>query len=146
MTHVGHAKRAEHLLFGQICQRIGAGGLADLFNGLVRGDQLGAVAGVDAVEAGVCHGWRADAHMHFTRARVADQAHEASTGGAPHDGVVHDDHALALDHLADGVELEMDTVLALLVARLDEGAPDVAVLDEADLIGDAGFFRVANGR
>ena len=51
---------------------------------------------------------------------------------------------LAPDHLAQRVELEPDAELADRLARLDEGAADVGVLDQALAVRDAGLLGVAD--
>ena len=94
-------------------------------------------------------GWRdrrrADAHVHFLRAGLAQHLDDLRRGGAAHDGVVDDDDALALDHLLQRVELQVDALVAHALVGLDERAADVAVLDEALGVGDAGLVRVADG-
>ena len=67
-------------------------------------------------------------------------------GVAAHDRVVDDDEALAADRVLERVELEPDAELAQRLRRLDEGPPDVGVLDEALTERDAGLLRVANSR
>ena len=66
-------------------------------------------------------------------------------GGAAHDGVVDEHHALALHGGSDGVELDAHAVLPLLLGGLDEGAADVLVFDEADAVGNAALAGVADG-
>ena len=66
---------------------------------------------------------------------------------AAHDRVVDDDEALAGDDLGHRVELQPQAVLAQLLAGLDEGPLDVAVLDEAVVLGQAaGAGEAARGR
>ena len=82
--------------------------------------------------------------MHLAH-RVAHHLDDLSRGGAAHDPVVDHDHALAFDEGTVDVVLELDAQVADLVARLDEGAPHVVVADDAELEGDAGLGRVADG-
>ena len=42
--------------------------------------------------------------------------------------------------------LEANAELADVLGRLDEGAPDIVIADDAELVGDAGFLRVADRR
>jgi hypothetical protein len=51
-------------------------------------------------------------------------------GGAAHNGVVHQQHLLPLEHGAHGVELAADRQLARALVRHDERAPHVAVLHQ----------------
>src|SRR5262249_353163 len=67
-------------------------------------------------------------------------------GGAADNRVIHDDDTLTLDYLAHRVELELDTFAPLLLRRLDERAPHIAVLDQPDLVGDARLLGEPNRR
>ena len=69
--------------------------------------------------------------MHLAGARLAEHPDQGALGVAAHDRVVDDDQPLALDHVAQRVQLEPDAELADRLARLDEGAPDVGVLHQA---------------
>ena len=69
--------------------------------------------------------------MHLARPGLADHAHDLARGGAAHDRVVDQHDALALEHLAHRVELELDAEVPDRLLRLDEGAPDVVVADQA---------------
>ena len=84
--------------------------------------------------------------MHFGRAGVAHHLHDLARGGAAHDGIVDQHDALARDHGAVGVVLEAHAKLADLLGRLDEGAADIVVADDADLVGDAGLLGIADRR
>ena len=83
--------------------------------------------------------------MDLGGAGLAQHPHQGPLGVAAHDGVVDDDEALALDDLAQGVELEADAELAQGLGGLDEGAPHVGVLHQALPVGDAGGLGVADG-
>ena len=119
---------------------------ADLVDGLAGGDQLVARGHVDAVEAGVLDGRRADAQVHLGGAGLVEHVDELAGGVAAHDRVVDHHQALALDDRADGVELHADAELAQVVVGLDEGAVHVAVLHEPFGVRDAALARVADGR
>ena len=80
--------------------------------------------------------------MDLSGAGVAERLHDLAGGGAPHDGVVHDHHALAADRVRQRVELQPDASLAKHGGWLDERPPDVAVLHEALAVRDAGSFGV----
>src|SRR6185437_15872826 len=54
--------------------------------------------------------------------------------------------ALAFELGAIGVVLELDAEMADLVGRLDEGAADIVVADDAELEGQAALRGVAQGR
>src|SRR6185312_5256353 len=58
---------------------------------------------------------------------------------------VDDDHALAAEDIAEGVEFEADAGFANALVGMDEGTADVTVLDEAFAIGNAGLAGVADG-
>ena len=76
------------------------------------GDQLGAGGEVDAVEAGPLHRRAGDPHVHLAGAGLAQHPDQGALGVAAHDRVVDDDQPLALDHVAQRVELEPDAELA----------------------------------
>ena len=66
-------------------------------------------------------------------------------GGAADDGVVDQYHTLAADGGGDGVELDVDGFLPLALLRLDKGAGDILVFDEAYAVRDAGLLGIAKG-
>ena len=82
--------------------------------------------------------------MHLGRAGLAQHPDQGPLGVAADDRVVDDDQPLAADDVAQRVELEPDAELADGLARLDEGAADVGVLDQALAVGDAGLLGVAD--
>src|SRR6478752_5902237 len=142
----GLVRRADHALLGDVAERVGADRGADLLDTEAGGDELGTRREVDAVEAGPLHRRRADAHVHRPRAGLAEHADLRSLGVAAHDRVVDDDEALAADRVLERVELEPDAELAQGLRRLDEGASDVGVLDEALAERDAALLRIPNSR
>ena len=83
--------------------------------------------------------------MDLGGAGVAQHLHDLARRVAAHDRVVDHDQALARDHLGQRVELQAQAVLAQLLAGLDERARDVAVLDEAVVLGQPGRAREAAG-
>ena len=83
--------------------------------------------------------------MDLGGAGLAQHPHHGALGVAADDRVVDDDQPLALDDVVQGVELEPDAELSDRLARLDEGAPDVGVLDQALPEGDARLLGVADG-
>src|SRR3546814_15849239 len=82
--------------------------------------------------------------MHFLGAGLSHHLDDLGRGGAAHDGIVHQDHPLALDIGAVGIVLQLDAEMADLVGRLDEGAADVMVADDAQLEGDAALGSIAD--
>ena len=71
--------------------------------------------------------------MHLARARFAHHLHDLDAGGAAHDRIVDQHDALAVDDGAVGVVLQAHAEFADRLGRLDEGAPDVMVADDAEL-------------
>src|SRR5215468_8505928 len=82
--------------------------------------------------------------MYFDRTSFAQHAHDRTLGVAADDRIVDDDEPLATDVVAQWVELEPDAQLADRLGRLDEGPPDVGVLDQAGAVWDAGLGGVAD--
>ena len=79
-------------------------------------------------------------------AGVAHHLHDLERGGAAHDRVVDQHDALAVDHGAVGRVLEAHAQVADRLRRLDEGAADIVVADDAELVGDARVLREADRR
>ncbi len=77
---------------------------------------------------------------------LAHHAHDLARGGAAHDRVVDQHDAPALEHVAHRVELDADAHRAQALARLDEGAADVVVADQAPLEGQPALPREAERR
>ena len=88
----------------------------------------------------------ADAHVHFGGTGIADGRHELAAGGAADDGVVDHHHALAGEHIRQGVELHADAGFTHRLGGLNEGAAHVAVFDQTIAEGDAAVLRIANRR
>ena len=99
--------------------------------------QFGARGHVDAVDVGMAHRRSGRGQVDLDGAGVTRHLHDFLGGGAAHDGVVHQQHLAALELAADGVELLAHGFLARGLARHDEGAAHVAVLDKAFAVGNA---------
>ena len=81
--------------------------------------------------------------MHLGRTRVEQHLHDLARRRAAHDRVVDDDEPLAGD-LGERIELHADPLLAHALLGLDEGAVDVAVLDQPLAEGDPRRAREAD--
>ncbi len=88
---------------------------------------------------------RTDTQVYLAGAGVADQLHHAPGRRAADNRVVDHHHALALEHVAYGIELELYPCLAEALVRLDERSTDIAVLHQAFGERDARFTRIADG-
>ena len=82
--------------------------------------------------------------MDFLRAGAAEQIDQVTRRRTPHDAVVHNHEALALDDLAERGQLETNTLVAEALIGLNEGAANIAVLDQSLIEGDAGAVRIAD--
>src|ERR1700694_924792 len=71
--------------------------------------------------------------------------HDLAAGGAAHDRVVDEHDALSLEDIAERVELQLDADVAQALVRLDEGARDVAALDQALAVRDTARLGEADG-
>src|SRR5215831_19879958 len=87
-----------------------------------------------------------DAEMHLLGAGFAHHLHDLHRGHAADDGIVDEHDPLAADDGAIGAVFEANPELTDLLARLDEGAADIVVADDAELIGNARLLGVADGR
>src|SRR5215472_2893768 len=113
---------------------------------MLGGEKLAALWRVDAVEAGMGRRRAGDAHMHLPGAGGSHHLHDLLAGGAAHDAVVHQNHASALDRGPVGIVFQLHPEMADMVARLDEGAADIVVADDAEFEGDARFGGIADRR
>jgi hypothetical protein len=83
--------------------------------------------------------------VHLAGPGLADHAHDLARGGAAHDGVVDQHHALAFQHRAVGAVLHAHAELAHALGRLDEGAARIVAADDAQIEGHAAGLGVAQG-
>src|SRR6185503_6001275 len=83
---------------------------------------------------------------HPSRAGLARHLHDLAARRAADDGIVDQQDLLALELHRDGVELLANGFPAHRMARHDEGAADVAILDEPLAIGDAEAARELHRR
>src|SRR2546430_3242670 len=83
--------------------------------------------------------------MNRLRPGAAQFFHDLAAGSAAHDRIVDEDDAFSLEDLAKRVELQLDADVAQPLVGLDEGARDVAALDQALAVGDAARFGEADG-
>src|ERR1017187_5515117 len=127
-------------------QGVGADRVTDRRYRQAAGDQLGPAGEVDAEEAGPGDRRTGDPDVHPRRSGLAQHGHDRLLGVAADDGVVHHDHALAGDHVAERIQLEPDATLPDGLAGLDEGPADIAVLDQALAIRDAAALGVSDRR
>src|SRR5262249_18373602 len=81
--------------------------------------------------------------MHLAGAGIAHHAHDLLGGGAAHQRVIDQDDALALDGDAVGGMLHAHADLAAALGRLDEGAADIVVADDAEFVRHARILAVA---
>ena len=83
--------------------------------------------------------------MHLGGAGLAQHADECTLGIAADDGIIHHDELLAVDDLAQRVELQADAELTQGLGGLDESASHISVFDQAVGEGNAGFAGIAHG-
>ena len=117
-----------------------------LLEGVGGRQQLVAVRRIDPVIIRMRDRRRGDAEMHFGGAGIAHHLHDLGRRGAAHDGIVDQYDALAGHDRAVGIMLQPHAELADLLGRLDEGAPDIMVANDAEIERDAGFLRIAERR
>ena len=79
--------------------------LAHLLHGHRVRKKLLPVRRIDAIKAGIGGRRTRDAEMHFGGSGVAHHLHDLFRRGAPHDGIVDENDALALDHRTIGIVL-----------------------------------------
>src|SRR4051812_34462783 len=82
--------------------------------------------------------------MHFAGTGIAHHADDLFRRGAAHQRVVDQDDALAFDRGAVRRMLHAHAEFAHALGRLDEGAADIVVTDDAELERHAGMLAVAD--
>src|SRR4051794_9386390 len=87
---------------------------------------------------------RGEPEMDFAGAGVAHHADDLFRGGAAHQRIVDQDDALAFDRGAVGRMLHADAEFAHALGRLNEGAADIVVSDDAEFERHAGMLGVAD--
>src|SRR5882762_5679693 len=140
----GIADRSAQRRERNIAQRIGAQELADFFGRVRGGDQFLARGRVHAVVARRNRRRATDAHVDFFCADLADHADDLAAGGATDDEIVDQNHALAFEQATNGIELELHAEITNSLRRLDEGAADVMIANQAHAEGNFRFKRVAD--
>src|SRR5689334_16737767 len=139
---------AQHPVERQIAQRVYAEVLTDLLYVVARGNQLFFARRIDPVMTGSRDRRRRDPEMHLFRTRLTDELDERPTGGAPDDGVVHDDDLLSLQYFPDGIELDLDLGHPAGLGGVNERPPHIMVPDQRMLelgarpLGEAERHRV----
>src|SRR6516162_6362382 len=111
-----------------------------------RGEQFVPLRRVDTVIVGVGDRRRSDAQMHLGGAGIAHHLDDLNGCGAAHDRVVDKHDALAAHDRAVGAVLEANAELANVLGRLDEGAADIVIANDAELIGEARFLGITDRR
>ena len=133
----GRADRLVDALHREVGERVGAELVGDLLDRPAVGDHLLARRHVDPVVARMADRRRADPQVDLGGAGLAQHPDDLAGRVAADDRVVDDDDPLAGDDLRQRVELQPQAALAQLLAGLDEGPGDVAVLDQAVVAGQA---------
>ena len=132
-TSAGFAARTATLQRVEILvdQQIGADLARDFGFGAAGGDELALVRHVDPVDVRIAHRRARRGEVHLLRAGLARHLDDLARRRAANDRVVDEQHDLVPEFHADRIELLAHALPAQGLARHDERAPDVAVLDEA---------------
>src|SRR5262249_25384564 len=110
---------------------------------MTRGNQFLFCRRIDAVETGRNDRWRADPHMHFFGAGLADHFHDLAAGGSADDRIIDDDDTFAMEHLGDGIQLDLHAEVPDRLFGLDEGTSHVMVPDQTSFEWNTGSFAIA---
>src|SRR5688572_17931753 len=137
--------RRQQSAHAQVADRIGRDVLPDLLQGVRGGDQLAAARCIDTVEAGRHRGWTADPQVHFLGACRPHHLHDLAARRAAHQRVVYQHDTPAVEDALHRVEFDLDAEVANRLRRLDEGAADIVIANQAKTQRDLRFFRVADG-
>eukprot|EP00982_Pelagococcus_subviridis_P008889 30886-Pelagococcus_subviridis.AAC.4 len=115
-----------------------------LFVSVVR-DELVPARHVHAVHVGVFHRRRRRRQVHLGRARGAAHLHDLRHRRPADDGVVHEQHFLAVEHAPHRVELPSHGELARALIRHDERPTDVPVLHQPLAVRQLELLRDLDG-
>ena len=114
--------------------------LCDFLNGVLVRDEVLLAVDVRSEET-LAHERRGGyPHVDLSSARMAEQLDDLRRGSSPYDTVVYKDNALALYRFADRVQLYPYGILAHSLSRLNERSADIAVLYEADSVGNTALL------
>src|SRR6185369_11007758 len=102
-----------------------------------RRHQVAVVTHVDTEVASVRDGRTRDPDVHLSGTGFAEKLHQRTGGRAADERVVDHDDASAGQVLGERIELQRHASFAQVLGRFDEGATDVAVLDQAVVVRDA---------
>ena len=83
--------------------------------------------------------------MDFRGSCLAQKLYNPCAGCSADYRIVNHNNTLASDRVRNGIELDSDLVLAVLLAGSDERPSDIFVFDEADAVGDSGLLGIADG-
>src|SRR6185312_14437312 len=134
-----------HSLERKIRERICADVLANFFHRVVGGDEFFLAWSIHSIET-----WRdrwrtGDPQMNFGCTRAAYHTYDFFAGCSAHNRVIDQHHALALEQAAHWIQFEPHTKIAHRLLRLDEGAADVVVANQAETQWDTALGCVAHG-
>src|SRR6266581_6514504 len=136
-------ERRDEPLQGQVSERIRGDELGDLRHGLLIRDELVPRLHVDPEVAREPDRRASDPDVDLFRAGLPQDLDDLPDRRAADDRVVDQDDPLVLHRGADGVQLEHDPDLAVLLVRHDERPLDVPVLDQPFDDRKSGDLRVA---
>src|ERR1700676_1343047 len=123
---------------------IGADNIAHFLEIMGCGQQSATVRQVDAVIVGMEDRRRSETEVDLAGAGVAHHADDLFRGGAAHQRIVDQDDPLAFDRGAVGRMLHAHAEFARALGRLDEGAADIMVADDAEFERHAGMLAIAD--
>src|SRR5258708_20801002 len=83
--------------------------------------------------------------MHFRGSGITHHADDLSAGGAADDGIVDENHALALEQVPHRIEFQAHAEIAHALLRLDECASNVVIADQSKAKRDPALVGIANG-
>src|SRR3954467_4065544 len=138
------AHRAIHAVDRQERQRVRADDLAHFPEIVGRGQQAATVRQVDAVVVGMDDRRRRQPEVDLAGPGVTDHAHDLLRSGAAHQRIVDQDDALAFDRGAVRIVLHAHAEFAHALGRLNEGAADIVIADDAEFERYAGMLAVAD--
>src|SRR5690606_24175918 len=128
---IAFAHRVDQVFQVLIDQPVCTNQFGHLVAAAVVGDQLLRRRHVDAVDVGIAHLGGSGTEVHLPGSGITGHLDDFPASGTAHDGIVHQQDILAAELQLDGVELLAHRLLAGGLAGHDEGAADIAILDEA---------------
>src|SRR5207249_3630389 len=105
--------------------------------------QLVAIRKIDSIDTRVFVWRTTDPDVDFFGARFFEVVHARLAGGAPDDGIIHDDDPFAANQFGNEVQLYSHVEVTNELGGLEKASAHIVIADECHLIRNVGLQRIA---